>query len=501
MTNRGRSSRARETLPLDREGPVPLYLQVRDALQAEVRAGRLAPGTRLPSVRDLARRLRLNVNTVVHAYRLLEEEGTVEAHAAKGTFVRGGAPGRIAPPPAAPLSTARPPRAIPAVAAPHAAPDGAISLATGTPDPALFPFEAVRRLVGEALDEAGPALLQYAAAEGDPALRAAAAALLAEAGVAAAPDDLLVTTGAQQGIDLVARALVADGDAVVVEAPTYPGALESLERAGARLVPVPMTPRGPDPRLLAEAVERHRPRLVYTVPTFHNPTGWTMNAAGRAALVDLAARAGAYVLEDDHVADLAFDGPPPPALAALDRAGRVIHVRGFAKTVLPGLRLAVVAAPPEVRVRLLALKLAADLYPPPLEQWVLARFLAGEYAAHVARLRPAYRARRDAALARLAGTGLDIVPPGGGLNLWAGLPAGVSAEAFEREGLVAGVAVAPGGLFHPDRRAGDRFVRISYGSVDEATLAEGLARLRAALDRVGRAGAPAAPLASAIPLV
>jgi GntR family transcriptional regulator/MocR family aminotransferase len=501
MTAHNTSSR--DPGPLDRASPVPLYLQLRDALRADIDAGRLPPGARLPSVRVLAARLRLNANTVVHAYRLLEEDGTVEAHAAKGTFVRA-RPARAmstvvsrpipAVSPGYPVEGARGalPRAL--VAPPHG--PAPVGLASGTPAPDLFPTAHLRRLLAAVVDEEGPSVLNYGPADGDPGLRAAAAGLLAAGGIEVSADDLLVTTGAQQAIDLVARALLAPGDAVVVEAPTYPGALASFERAGCRLVPVPMTPRGPDPLALEAAFARYQPRLVYTVPTFHNPTGWTTDPDGRDRLVALAARGGAFVLEDDHVADLRFEGPAVAALAARD-PGRVLHVRGFAKTVAPGLRLAVLAAPPAVRSRVLALKLSADLYAPPLEQRVLARFLADGYAAHVAGAREAYRRRRDLAVTRLGALpGLELTPPAGGLNVWVALPTGMSAEALEREALAAGVAVAPGGLFFPDRSEGDGFVRVSYGTVPETRLAEGLDRLETALRRLadGAAARIAVPL-------
>ncbi len=507
MTNRDMSTPL-GPLRLDRAGPTPLYLQLRDRIVEQVETGRLAPGSRLPSVRDLARRLRLNVNTVARAYRVLEEDGAVTTHAAKGTFVQSvdatrARAARVIPavtPEFAPAGETVPPRAEAACLAPG---PGTVSLAGGTPAPDLFPMAEIRRLVDLVLDQEGPAALQYGSADGFPGLREAAARLLGVAGIATSPDDLLVTTGAQQALDLVARALLAPGDAVLVEAPTYPGALESVERAGCRVVAVPMTPEGPEPLALAVLVERYRPRLFYTVPTFHNPTGWTATGAAREAALAAAARHGMFVVEDDHAADLRFEGEAWPPLKALDRVDLVIHVRGFAKTVAPGLRLAVVAAPAVLRPRLVALKLAADLYAPPLEQRVLARFLADGYAAHLARIRPAYRARRDAALralAALAPAGVTVTPPSGGLNVWVGLPEGVSAGALEREARAAGVAVAPGGLFFPDRRDGDRFVRLSYGSVPEPVLAAGLARFAAALDRVQRLPLPAAAPA-AMPLV
>ncbi len=535
MTSQNMSSDLWSSLQLDRAGPAPLYVQLHDAIAAELAAGRLPPGSRLPPVRALARRLGLNVNTVVSAYRLLDEEGLTEAHAAKGTFVRaapggartaeGAAAASRRPRPVAPagerasleaaeVAEDRSPRWIPAVTPEAVGPwppprdalrpapaAGIIPLDGGTPAEDLFPVDAFRGLFDAILAEEGPGVMQYAGADGDPALRAAAAQVLRGSGVPVEADDLLVTTGAQQGIDLVARALLAPGDAVVVEAPTYPGALASFERIGCRLLPLPMTPDGPRLDDLPALLARHRPRLVYTVPTFHNPTGWTMGTRRREQLVTLATEAGAFVLEDDHLSDLLAEGEAPLPLKALDRAGLVIHVRGFAKTVMPGLRLGVLAPPPALRRRLLALKLAADLYPPPLEQRALARFLVGGYRAHLARLRAAYRARRDHALARLAALGipeLTVVPPAGGLNLWVGLPPGISAAALQREALAAGVAVAPGGLFYPDWRDGDGFIRLSYGGVTEEQLAEGIARLDAALGRLRRAaGAPAA----AVPLV
>ena len=362
---------------------------------------------------------------------------------------------------------------------------GVISFAGGLPAPELFDAAGLRAAFAAALagDRAGRSL-QYSTTEGNVALREAVAARLSARGLPTDASRLLVTSGSQQALTLVATVLLEPGDAVLVEEPSYLAALQAFQLAGAEVVPVPCDDDGLDPDAAAALAARHDARLLYTVPTFQNPTGRTLPADRRAAVVALAQRAGLWVIEDDPYGELRYRGTPAPALASLPGAeDRVLALSTLSKVAAPGLRIGWVRAPEALRGPLTIAKQAADLHSSTVDQAAAAHWLAAvDLDAHVAGLRRAYGARRDALLAGLA----DALPPGsvhnrpdGGMFVWARLPDGWDADLLLRRALEHDVAFVPGAPFFagpPDRAA----LRLSFTTHPPDEIAEGLARLRRA---------------------
>jgi len=362
---------------------------------------------------------------------------------------------------------------------------GVISFAGGLPAPELFDASGLRAAFAAVLS--GPAAgraLQYSTTEGDPALRSALAARLTDRGLATTAEQLLVTSGSQQALTLVATVLLEPGDAVLVEEPSYLAALQAFQLAGAEVVPVPCDDHGLDPDAVAALAARHGARLLYTVPTFQNPTGRTLPLARRTALVEVAARAGLWVIEDDPYGELRYAGEPEPALASLPGAeDRVLALSTLSKVAAPGLRIGWVRAPETLRRPLTVAKQAADLHSSTVDQAAAARWLAVvDLEAHLRVLREAYGARRDALLGGLAAA----LPPGsvhnrpeGGMFVWARLPDGWDADRLLRRALERDVAFVPGAPFFagpPDRAT----LRLSFTAHPPAEIAEGLRRLRAA---------------------
>ena len=362
---------------------------------------------------------------------------------------------------------------------------GVISFAGGLPAPELFDASGLRAAFAAVLS--GPAAgraLQYSTTEGDPALRSALAARLCDRGLATTAEQLLVTSGSQQALTLVATVLLEPGDAVLVEEPSYLAALQAFQLAGAEVVPVPCDDHGLDPDAVAALAARHGARLLYTVPTFQNPTGRTLPLARRTALVEVAARAGLWVIEDDPYGELRYAGEPEPALASLPGAeDRVLALSTLSKVAAPGLRIGWVRAPETLRRPLTVAKQAADLHSSTVDQAAAARWLAVvDLEAHLRVLREAYGARRDALLGGLAAA----LPPGsvhnrpeGGMFVWARLPDGWDADRLLRSALERDVAFVPGAPFFagpPDRAT----LRLSFTAHPPAEIAEGLRRLRAA---------------------
>ncbi|MFI5873861.1 aminotransferase class I/II-fold pyridoxal phosphate-dependent enzyme [Streptomyces sp. NPDC051445] len=356
-----------------------------------------------------------------------------------------------------------------------------INFAGGLPAPELFDREGVAAAFRHVLEETPAQALQYATTEGEPVLRERLAARTTARGLPTTADDLLVTTGSQQALSLLATALLDPGDTVLVEAPCYLAALQVFGLAGARIVAVPGDADGPDPEALAELVVRERPKLLYTVPTFQNPTGRTLPAERRAALASVAARHGLWIVEDDPYGELRYDGERVAWIAAHpDARDRTVLLGSFSKVMAPGIRLGWLRAPTELRRACAVAKQAADLHTPTVNQLAAARYLAAsDLDAHVARVAGVYRERRDAMLAGLAETlpeGSAWTRPEGGMFLWARLPGAYDTTALLPRVVAQDVAYVPGAPFYvgePDRST----LRLCFVTQTPQEIAEGLRRL------------------------
>lgn len=356
-----------------------------------------------------------------------------------------------------------------------------MSFAGGLPAPELFPGAAIAEVVGALLaGPGGAAALQYGETEGVPALRDRIATLCPFPPGTVDREGVVVTHGSQQALDLLVKLLVDPGDEVLVETPAYVGALQLLRFFGARVTFVPCDGEGMLPDALAAALER-RPKLCYVTPTFQNPSGTCYPARRREELREVLARAPeTLVVEDDPYREIWFDAPPPPPLVAgLDRE-RAVYLGSFSKTAVPGLRVGFLLAARGLARQAVLAKQATDLHTSSLGQHVILGLLAHpEFPAHVARVRAAYRGRRDAlegALsARLAGE-LAWRRPGGGMFLWARLRRGGDAAELLEVALGQGLAFVPGGEFHGAGEGRDT-LRLNFTHTPEARLAEGVDRL------------------------
>jgi DNA-binding transcriptional MocR family regulator len=362
---------------------------------------------------------------------------------------------------------------------------GVISFAGGLPAPELFPADELRDAFAQALAGDGARTgLQYSTTEGDPRLRAALAAVLTARGLPTTAGEVVVTTGSQQGLSLVAAVLLDPGDTVLVEEPSYLAALQCFAMAGARVVPVACDEDGLDPDALAPLVAEHRPKLLYTIPTFQNPTGRTLPVERRAAVARAAASLGLWVLEDDPYRELRFEGEPLAPVASYPGAeDRVIASSSLSKVLAPGLRVGWLRAPASVRRALVVAKQAADLHTSTIDQAAAAIALSGGWLdAHLVRARAAYGERRDALV---DGLGAALPPgsawnrPAGGMFVWARLPEGHDAAALLRRAIEHDVAFVPGAPFYagpPDPAT----LRLSFTAHPVAEIHDGLARLAGA---------------------
>ncbi len=366
-----------------------------------------------------------------------------------------------------------------------------VSLAGGMPNLAALPMDSVAEVAGSLVAEHGQTALQYGSGQGDPALREAICMVMAEQGISAHADEVVVTTGSQQALDLVTRVFCDPGDTVVAEAPSYVGALGVFRAYQAKVVHTPLDAEGLDPVALDETLTRLRAagrtvKLLYTVPNHHNPAGVTLAGHRREQVLSVARRHGVLVLEDDPYGLLGFDGEPLPAIRSLDDEG-VVYLGSFSKTFAPGLRVGWALAPHGVREKLVLASEAAILCPSSFSQLVVSRYLATHDWRHQVKVyREVYRERRDA----LVGALEKHLPqatwtlPGGGFYVWAELPAPLEAQAMLARAVTARVAYVPGTAFYADHsaEAGRAHLRLSYCFPTPERITEGVRRLAGVVD-------------------
>ncbi|MCS6811166.1 MAG: PLP-dependent aminotransferase family protein [Tepidimonas sp.] len=375
---------------------------------------------------------------------------------------------------------------------------GIVSFAGGFPDAALFDVEGIREAMLAALATNPGAALQYGATEGFDPLREQLAAFMASKGAQAlAPTDLIVTTGSQQALDLIGKTLVSPGDKVIVEAPTFLATIQCFRLYGAELLTVPVDGQGADVEALQHLIELHRPKFVYLIPTFGNPSGAQMSLERRRRVLELAVRTRTLVVEDDPYGDLYFDAPPPPSLLALSHEvpgsrACLVHCGSLSKVLSPGLRIGWMVAPPELLAKATMCKQFSDAHTSTLAQATAAQYLAaGRMPATLQRVRRIYAQRAAAmvqALRQELGAAIDFVPPRGGLFVWARLTGanGRSADgaALARLAIEHGVAFVPGAPFFA-RDPDPATLRLSFATVDEERIREGVRRLAKALEQAG----------------
>ena len=468
----------------------PLYAHLVTLLESAITRGDLPSGSRLPPERELASRLRISRTTVVSAYRELESKGLLRGYVGRGTFVcatpePSGTPfawrGKIA---SAALRLSDPTMRD---ALRHSSDARLLSLAAGEPAIDRFPGDAFQRAIDHVLKKDARAIWRHGPTEGQPVLREAIAERFR-----VPAESVLVLAGAQQGLDLLARCLVDPGDAVIIDRPGYLGAIQSFRAAGAKLIGWDVLRAEIDE--LEDLLVRYRPKLIYTNPTFHNPTGITMPIRLRRELLKLAERYRVPIVEDGTYRELYFNEVPPPSLHELDAQNLVIHLNSFSKVLAPGLRLGWLCATPSIVDQIAIIKQRLDPHTQNLVQFAMARLiLDGSFDTHLKTLR-AEHARRCAQMitaiqAHVPPGTLRLARPQGGLYLWCRLTRGVNARALLEQALQEGVAFVPGDAFYPDP-AGESELRLCFSSVLPSTIEEAVKKLSAALQRGATSTSP-----------
>jgi len=459
------------------------YEQLADEMAQAMGNGLLRAGERLPSVRQTCQRRGISPSTVFQAYGLLETRGLIEARPRSGYYVR---------------AQKRPERALPQAAVPRAdatevtvsalafellestRDHAVVPLGSAFPAPHLFPFEALARSGARAMRRVKPAQITNALTAGDPGLRQALRRRYALQGVPLAEDELVVTNGAMEALNLCLQAVTRPGDVVVLESPTFYAALQALERLNLRAVEVATDPRhGVDLDELANVLTRHTVAACWFMPSLQNPLGALMPPARKQALVALLARHGVPLIEDDVYGELYADVRRPPPAKAFDPGGGVLHCSSFSKCLAPGYRVGWAAAgrfAPLVQ-RLKMMSSLATALPP---QLAIADYLAqGGYDRHLRQLRAVLAAEQQRArrlIERHFPAGTRVTQPAGGYFLWLELPSAVDTLALHHQAMAQGISTAPGVLFSADRRF-VHHLRLNVGHPGDARIDEALRRL------------------------
>ena len=470
---------------LDRNSIVPLYRQIYESLRESILAGTLPESTRLPPERALADRLNVNRSTVVHAYRELVADGLIEQKVGSGSRVvpqlRAGQPERSA---AVPWWVTLPPWRVgefPTILGELAAKQepGRISFVQGVaPDEPSPLGELAKSFARVASDPRF--ILSYGDSEGYEPLRDAIARRMDLRGAQTRARDIIVLTGSTQGIMVVAQSLAEPGDEIIVEVPSYPGALQIFQICGLRAIPVPVDEDGMRVDHVEAILRTRRPRFIYTMPSLHNPTNVTMNADRRERLVTLARRAGIPIIEDDPYGELAESKLPPLVALAPDY---VVYLSTFSKTIAPSLRVGWLAAPRTILERLLLRKQALDMATSLYVQAAISDYLETGYDPHVAQLREELRVRRemaDAAIGEHWPNTMRTSKAGGGFYLWVTTPREIRARPLLDQAERLGASFLFGEPFFASS-GGDHNFRLALTPVTREQIPEGIRRIGKAI--------------------
>ena len=479
-------------IPIVRQAGMPLYRQIASHLRQSILSGALPTDTRLPSTRQLARDLGVNRITAETAYSELEADGLIAPHPCSGTYVLPlvSAPSTLPRDPSVPwplwqtlpstrtdVSQHNNPEEM-LMAAGHKQP---LNFAAGVSDSRLFPSEEFRKVIHRVMRRDGSSSLEYGDRRGYKPLRETIAQVLASQGLSASAENILITSGSQQALAITAQLLLRPSDIVLVENPTYAGALDLFRSLSLTIIGIPMDESGMRVDKLERLLQRHHPKLIYTIPSFHNPTGACLPRVRRQQLIELADRYNVPILEDDYVGDLRYEGRSQPALKSLDRGGGVIYVSTFSKMLMPGLRLGFLVADGPIYESLAAYKRVNDLGSSNLIQRGLEAYVTvGRYEAHLRRSRRIYRKRRDAMLAALGRyfpKGVSYTMPQGGLFIWVRLPEGLCADKLLPLACQNGISFACGNTFYIGNTGGEGYIRLSFAIHSPEEIEEGIRRL------------------------
>lgn len=455
---------------LEKSGDKPLYIQLFEQLKKLITDGILSEDCKLPAIRSFAEHLGVNNVTVINAYKLLEDSKLVYKKVGSGTFVM---------PLRADINLESDAVTVSdeiEFEMDRGEVEDSINLSTASPDPKLFPIRDFRRVLNEVLERDGGEAFMYHESMGYKPLRESLAEYSSLYGIKATSEDIHIISGAQQGIDIISRVLLSNGDYVFVESPTYNGAVAVFKSRGARIVEIPILTDGPDMKELEKMLKLIKPKFIYIMPNFQNPTGCTYSERKRKYLLLLCRRYDVMVVEDDYMSDLSYIGNGAKPLKGLDKEERTVYIKSFSKIFMPGLRVGYLIIPSPIREKVMSIKHITDISTSGLMQRVLDLYLrSGIWSKHLEYMKKEYSIRYFEAVRAVKKylRGASFTQPYGGLNLWIRLPEPVTSEELFQRCRERKVLITPGTVFIKSRE-GEKHIRISFAGAGPEQITEGI---------------------------
>ncbi len=447
-------------LEIDEKHEDAKYFQIYSQIKDLILTSAIPGGSKLPSIRALSKDINVNTLTVINAYKLLERDKLVYKKEGSGTYVLSSDENLII--------SEEPLYFEPGeLEFEHNYDEDVIDFTSSAPDPKLFPIKDFKVVIDKILEEDGAKAFMYQTSMGYLPLRETLQEYSLSYGIDCNKEDIYVVSGAQQGIDIVAKALIKSGDYVFVESPTYSGAIAAFKSRGAKIIEVPLYPDGPGIKDMERLVKQFRPVLFYVMPSFHNPTGYTYSERKKRFLLLLASKYNFKVLEDDYAGDLYYSDEEVLPLKALDKEKNVIYLKSFSKIFMPGLRLAYLIVSEEISNKTKDAKIASDISTSGLMQRVLRKYIEeGILKKHTAFLRKelAVRYLEMVRAVKKCIRGGSLTEPKGGLNLWVKLPPGISSMELYKKCMSRKVNISPGVFYFKDMR-GLEYIRLSFSIV------------------------------------
>ncbi len=470
-------------IPLDRKSRKPIYLQIKDRISRLIKSGALQPEERLPSIRSLAENLRVNKLTILEAYSILEADGIIFARQGSGYFVNQSniistnMKSTFAPAQNVTISESAGSSFfdIHMSAVQAQAKEETINFSYGLPRPPQDMALIGRRTITNAVDS----LFAYDVPHGQAILRRQVSQMLVQQGLEITSENLIITNGCQQALSLTMQYFLQKDDWVIVETPTYHGAIAILENIGARIIGIPMNAEGMNLELLEKYLKSHRPKLIYTISTQHNPTGIATSQSHRQQLLQLAEKYQCPILEDNAYEGLNFE-PVPPPIKALDKQDLVTYAGTFSKTLIPGLRVGYMVATGKHYQPLVERKLMHDIHTSTVSQAIVSEYLAsGHYRRHRKRLQTENLFSRNTMLQAMENyfpQEAKWTVPNGGLFLWVQLPLNINISEIRKQAIEKNVLFASGSAFFPNNQ-GYPAMRLSFSNTSESEIDLGISIL------------------------
>lgn len=490
-------------ISLNKNTRIPLYLQIKNQIKEMILSEIVPEGKSLPPTRELAKALGVNRSTVVSAYNELVSDGFVKTYHKKGTVVVGKNPEKgktniqqvlwqdyfSVSQSKMDISFLRDTITFTKHPVTQSSETRIISFAAGYPSPDSFPVKIFQNIINELLNSKKKSeVFSQSACQGYFPLRELLSQQMTLAGHSLSPDEVAIVSGSLQGLYILTQILVDPGDIVIVERPTFLRALQIFKAVGAKIIGIPIDENGMRIDILENLISRQKPKLIYILPTFQNPTGVVLSLERRKKLLDLAHKYQIGVIEDDPYRNVYFENPPSLSLKSLDKNNNIIYLSTFSKTIFPGLRIGWIIAPKQVIKRIIQMKYLLDIHSNTLSEFAFYEFCRrGLFLTHLEKIKKIYRKNRDIMISALEnyGKGLKIwQKPEGGFYTWCNLEGGLNSEELLKEALNKKVAFIPGVPFFPSESEGKNWIRLNFTYEKQELIEEGIKRMSSAVEKL-----------------